>query len=191
MLAIVDPAGLVERPILAESSGHLGFDVAVMGAWREWVFRLASQDGKAVVGVYLLSVTLRSLGADFFWSSLGDLKLNTRGFSSSLNRRVLVLLDGRDAADAMMAAQGWHAIPFVVHDIATIELVRGPGSALHGVNAYNGVLSITTKKPRLSLGGDLILAGGELGAALAQARCAVSLGNDWYLKVWGGHERRE
>lgn len=60
VLAVVDPAGLVERPILVESSGHLGFDLAVMDALREWVFRPASQDGKAVVGMYLLSVTLRS-----------------------------------------------------------------------------------------------------------------------------------
>lgn len=60
VLAVVDPAGLVERPILVETSGHLGFDVAVMDALREWVFRPASQDGKAVVGMYLLSVTLRS-----------------------------------------------------------------------------------------------------------------------------------
>ncbi|MEP0774526.1 MAG: TonB-dependent receptor [Acidobacteriota bacterium] len=132
-----------------------------------------------------------SLGADFSWSSLGDLNLNTRGFSSSLNRRVLVLFDGRDASDAMMSAQEWHAIPFVVNDLATIELVRGPGSALYGANAYNGVLNITTKEPRLSLGGDLILAGGELGSALAQARYAASLGGDWYLKVWGGYERRD
>lgn len=132
-----------------------------------------------------------SPGADFSWTSLGDLNLNTRGFSSSLNRRVLVLFDGRDAADAMMSAQEWNAIPFVINDISTMELVRGPGSALYGANAYNGVLNITTKEPRLSLGGDLILAAGELGSTLAQARYAAALGGEWFFKIWGGYEGRD
>jgi iron complex outermembrane receptor protein len=128
-------------------------------------------------------------GADLSWSSLGDLNLNTRGFSSSLNRRVLVLLDGRDLSNALMSAQEWNAVPFVVSDLRSVELVRGPGSALYGANAYNGVLNITGKEPRYSLGGDVLLAGGELGSGVGQARVAAALGNEWYLKAWGGYER--
>lgn len=130
-------------------------------------------------------------GADLSWSSLGDLNLNTRGFSSSLNRRVLVLFDGRDLSNALMSAQEWHAIPFVMSDLRTVELIRGPGSALYGANAYNGVLNIVAKEPRYSLGGDVVLAGGELGSGVGQARFATSLGNEWYLKVWGGYETRD
>jgi len=130
-------------------------------------------------------------GADLSWSSLGDLNLNTRGFSSSLNRRVLVLLDGRDLSNALMSAQEWNAVPFVVSDLRSVELVRGPGSALYGANAYNGVLNITGKEPRYSLGGDVLLAGGELGSGVGQARVAAALGNEWYLKAWGGYERRD
>lgn len=60
VLALVDEVGLVARPLLVESSGHLGFDLAVMDSLREWVFRPASRSGKAAPGAYLLSVTLRS-----------------------------------------------------------------------------------------------------------------------------------
>lgn len=94
-----------------------------------------------------------TLGMDSSISSLGDVNLNTRGFSSSLNRRVLVLVDGRDMADAMLVAQEWHAFPYLPDDFAAVELVRGPGSALYGANAYNGVLSLTTQPPRLAPGG--------------------------------------
>ena len=31
-------------------------------------------------------------------------------------------------------------------DIARIEVVRGPGSALYGADAFNGVVNIITKK---------------------------------------------
>ncbi len=60
VLVLVDPLGLAQRPLLLESSGHLGFDLAVMNSVREWVFRPATRDGQATNGVYLLTVTLHS-----------------------------------------------------------------------------------------------------------------------------------
>jgi len=129
-----------------------------------------------------------SLGADISFSSLFDANLNTRGFSSSLNRRVLVLVDGRDLADGMMSAQEWGAVPFLLGDISSVELVRGPGSALYGANAYNGVLNITTKDPRYSQGGRIQLGGGEEGFAGMDFRYAGNAGDGWYYKVWGGYQ---
>jgi len=129
-----------------------------------------------------------SLGADISFSSLFDANVNTRGFSSSLNRRVLVLVDGRDLADGMMSAQEWSAIPFILGDISSVELVRGPGSALYGANAYNGVLNITTKEPRYSQGGRVQFGGGEEGLAGMDFRYAGKAGSDWYYKVWGGYQ---
>jgi outer membrane receptor protein involved in Fe transport len=34
-----------------------------------------------------------------------------------------------------------------VEDIERIEVVRGPGSALYGADAFNGVINIITKAP--------------------------------------------
>ena len=51
-----------------------------------------------------------SPGVDFTQSGLYDFNFNTRGFNSSLNRRVLTLIDGRDPAVPFLGAQEWAAV---------------------------------------------------------------------------------
>ena len=85
-------------------------------------------------------------GVDFTQSGLYDFNFNTRGFNSSLNRRILTLIDGRDPAVPFLGSQEWAALSFPLDELASVELVRGPGSALYGANAFNGVLNMTTKR---------------------------------------------
>ncbi len=127
-------------------------------------------------------------GADITQSSLWDYNLNTRAFNSSLNRRVLVLVDGRDPVGVLLGAQEWPTFPFPLSDLASLELVRGPGSALYGANAFNGVLNITTQEPRYSLGGGVQVGGGELDTVATEFREAMDLGKGWYGKVFGAWE---
>ena len=130
-------------------------------------------------------------GVDFTQSGLYDFNFNTRGFNSSLNRRILTLIDGRDPAIPFLGAQEWAAISFPLDELATVELVRGPGSALYGANAFNGVLNLTTKEPRANQGGRIRLAGGELSTRRADLRYATGFGNDWYVRAVGGYQRSD
>jgi iron complex outermembrane receptor protein len=129
-------------------------------------------------------------GADVTQSGLYDFNLNARGFNSTLTRRVLTLIDGRDPSGTLIGAQEWAAITNL-DDVAGIEFVRGPGSALYGANAYNGVLNITSRQARYNEGGDIRLSGGELSTASADLRWAQDLGDDWYLKVTGSYLQGE
>ncbi len=126
-------------------------------------------------------------GVDFTQSGLYDFNFNTRGFNSSLNRRILTLIDGRDPAVPFLGAQEWAAVSFPMDELASVELVRGPGAALYGANAFNGVLNMTTKAPRSSEGGQLRLTGGELSTRRADFRYAGGFGNEFYYKVMGGY----
>jgi outer membrane receptor protein involved in Fe transport len=101
-------------------------------------------------------------GVDIVQSGVNDFNVNARGFNSSLNRRVLVLQDGRDLAIAFLGSQEWNAMSIPLDDIDRMEMVRGPGSALYGANAFAGVLDIRTPTARNALGTKLNLAGGEL-----------------------------
>ena len=125
-------------------------------------------------------------GAEITQSGIYDFNFNTRGFNSSLNRRVATLVDGRDPSVPFLGAQEWAAISFPLDDLATVELVRGPSAALYGANASSGVLNMTSKQPRYSQGGLFRVTGGELDTVNLDFRLAESLGNDWYVKLVGG-----
>lgn len=130
-------------------------------------------------------------GVDYTQSGLYDLNFNARGFNSSLNRRILTLIDGRDPAVAFLGSQEWAALSFPIDEMASVELVRGPGSALYGPNAFSGVLNMTTKQPRNFPGGRLMLSGGELSTKRADLRHAGAMGGDWYYRIVGGWQQSD
>ena len=132
-----------------------------------------------------------AVGVDFTQSGLYDFNFNARGFNSSLNRRILTLIDGRDPSVPFLGAMEWAALSFPVDEYASMELVRGPGAALYGANAFNGVLNMTTKQPRYSEGGRVTVSGGELSTGRIDLRLGNGLGNDWYYKVTGGYQQSD
>jgi outer membrane receptor for ferrienterochelin and colicins len=100
-------------------------------------------------------------GIDLAETEVHDFNVNARGFNSSLTRRVLVLQDGRDLSIPFLGSQEWSGLSMPLDDIAKIEMVRGPGSALYGANAFSGVLSITTPAVREALGTKVSTGGGD------------------------------
>jgi outer membrane receptor for ferrienterochelin and colicins len=115
-------------------------------------------------------------GVDIAQSGLQDFNVNTRGFNSSLNRRLIVLLDGRDLAIAFLGAQEWNGLSVPVEDLGKLELIRGPSSALYGANAFNGVINITSEPPHEVTGTKLTLAGGSRDYFRADLRYAAARG---------------
>ncbi|MBD3867003.1 MAG: TonB-dependent receptor [Acidobacteria bacterium] len=125
-------------------------------------------------------------GAEVTQSGLYDFNFNTRGFNSSLNRRVSTYIDGRDVGVVLLGAQEWAAISGGLDDVASLEFIRGPSAALYGANASSGVVNITTKAPRDSLGTMVRLTAGELDTKTIDFRRADKLGRGWYSKVTAG-----
>lgn len=130
-------------------------------------------------------------GAEVTQSGIYDFNLNTRGFNSSLNRRVPSLVDGRDPSVPFLGAQDWPSMSWPLDDLASAELVRGPSSALYGTNAFNGILNLVTRQPRYSEGGSLRLSAGELSTLRGDLRWATDLGSDWYLKLIGSYTQSD
>lgn len=130
-------------------------------------------------------------GVDFAQSGLYDINFNTRGFNSSLNRRILTLIDGRDPAVPFLGSQEWAAVSFPMDELSSVELVRGPGAALYGANAFNGVLNMTTKAPRGSEGGQIRLTAGEPSALRGDFRWAGGIGESFFIKAVGGYMKSD
>lgn len=130
--------------------------------------------------------------AELAQSGLYDFNLNTRGFNGSTNRRVLTLLDGRDPSLAVFSgAQEWATLTFGLDRLESVELVRGPGAALYGAGAYNGVLDLRTRPVRSSLGGHLQASVGELSTRGIEIRHAQDLGRLGFVEIHGGGQRSE
>lgn len=125
-------------------------------------------------------------GVDLVQSGLYDFNLNTRGFNSSLNRRVLILLDGRDLGTAFLSSTEWNGMATPLEDLGRVEMVRGPGSALYGANAYNGVLNITSIPPKSMLGTKITAGIGELSMYRADIRHSGESGQFSYRINAGG-----
>jgi iron complex outermembrane recepter protein len=85
----------------------------------------------------------------------GSYATSARNEYAMLSPKILVLVDGRATMAEAYNLTIWQSVPLSIDQIERIEVVRGPGSALYGANAYDGVISITTKRPT---GGTQVLA---------------------------------
>lgn len=137
-----------------------------------------------------LGKTLEHLpGVDVVMSGSNDFNINTRGFNNSINRRTLVLIDGRDPSTPLINLNEWNSASALLNDVAGIEVVRGPGSALYGQNAYNGVVNIRTNAPRDVLGTRVSLTAGEYETYRASLRHAGASGALSYkINVGASHQ---
>lgn len=87
---------------------------------------------KMLPGVQILN---RRNGRDMVW---------IRGIPTGHNSKVMLLIDGVPQREAVFG--GWSADEQSnIDNIERIEVIRGPGSALYGGDAYSGMISIFTK----------------------------------------------
>ena len=71
--------------------------------------------------------------------------VSARGFSNVLANKLLVLIDGRTVYTPLYAGVFWDVQAPPLESIDRIEVVSGPGGALWGANAVNGVINIITR----------------------------------------------
>ena len=90
----------------------------------------------------------------------GSWAISARGFNSTAANKLLVLIDGRTVYSPLFSGTFWEVQDLILDDIARIEVVRGPGAALWGSNAVNGIINIMTKSAHQTKSNAVILTGG-------------------------------
>ncbi|MFX8323969.1 TonB-dependent receptor plug domain-containing protein, partial [Acinetobacter baumannii] len=85
-----------------------------------------------------------------------------RGDNSRFSNKLLVLIDGRSIYTPLFSGVFWEAQNVVLENIERIEVIRGPGSAVWGANAVNGVVNIITRHTRDTQGAMVTAGGGTL-----------------------------
>ena len=68
-----------------------------------------------------------------------------RGIHTGYNPQVLMLVNGIPITNVFLGNRslGWGGMP--LENVARIEVIRGPGSALYGADAFSGVINVITK----------------------------------------------
>jgi len=68
-----------------------------------------------------------------------------RGLFSTPNPEVLFMINGIPLKDLQYGNRGLGNWEWPLHEIARIEVIRGPGSAIYGADAFAGVINVITK----------------------------------------------
>jgi iron complex outermembrane receptor protein len=74
--------------------------------------------------------------------------VSARGFSNVNSEKLLVLSDTRSIYTPLVSGVAWDVQDYLLDDVERVEVIRGPGAALWGSNAVNGVINITTRSAR-------------------------------------------
>jgi len=112
----------------------------------------------------VVSVVTKEQVEKFGWRSINDILYRQAGFFPSQdydrrtvgsrgltegwnNNHLLMLVDGVPFNDSIYgSAYTWEITPLFM--VQSVEIIRGPGSALYGSNATNGVVNIKTLSPK-------------------------------------------
>jgi iron complex outermembrane receptor protein len=112
-----------------------------------------------------------------------------RGFNNQFANKLLVLIDGRSVYMQNFSGVYWDGEDMALDDIDRIEVIRGPGGAVWGANAVNGVINIVTKTAGDTQGAFVRLGSGTLDPLRATARYGGLLGSAAYrvYAQWTDH----
>ena len=128
----------------------------------------------------------RFKGIDISSSSMFSTSFSTRGFNSSRSERVIQLADYMDTSIPSLTSNFGNLLGTPILDVASVEIVHGPASALYGANAFNGVLLTNSKDAFKDQGLTVRVRGGNRNMRDAQLRYAVKLGERFAFKIAGG-----
>lgn len=91
-------------------------------------------------------VTVPGFGYSYLNTVSTESDIEVRGIKSRMEK-VLLMIDGHRINNPFFGNFNHLYDEFPIEQIKRIEVIRGPGSALYGANAFVGVINIIMKKP--------------------------------------------
>jgi iron complex outermembrane receptor protein len=141
-------------------------------------------------GITTLSETLRLAdGIDVARVNSSTWATSLRGFTTNPANKLLVLMDGRSLYSPLTSGTFWDAQDTLLADVDRIEVIRGPGGAVWGANAVNGVINVITKDAQSTIGDYVSVGAGSDEHVYAAARHGGRVGAGAY-RVYGKYRQR-
>jgi iron complex outermembrane recepter protein len=117
--------------------------------------------------------------------------VSARGFNGRFANELLVMIDGRTVYTPLFSGVFWEVQDPLFEDIDRIEVVRGPGGAMWGANAVNGVINIITKSSARTQGGYAEGGFGTLEQGFGAFRYGGRLSDGLTYRYHGKYSNRE
>lgn len=111
--------------------------------------------------------------------------ISARGFNNVLANKLLVMIDGRTVYTPLYAGVFWDVQDTLLEDVDRIEVVSGPGGALWGANAVNGVINVTTRGAQQTQGLFLQADAGRELRAMGGMRYGGELTPNLHYRIYG------
>ncbi len=111
--------------------------------------------------------------------------VSARGFNAQFANKLLILEDGRTIYGPAYGGVNWGMQDTVLEDLDRIEVIRGPGAALWGANAVNGVVNVMTKSAKDTQGWLTTAYGGTEYQPSLTARYGGQLSSNLFYRVYG------
>lgn len=125
-------------------------------------------------------------------SDRNELNVAMRGIYTDSQQKILILVDGhRINSRLFSSAAPDFGIGIHPSKIQQIEVLRGPGSALYGNLALNGVINIVTRDAASMSNAVGAVGLGSHGQRVAHASAGDTLGENRDVKLWGSFYRAE
>ena len=178
------PGGMLDQVVVSASRVEES-----IGRVPVTVEKLSTRQVEQVTTPDLVAGLARFKSIDVSSSSMLLTSFSTRGFSSSRSDRVIQLSDYADTQLPSLSSNFGNLLGAPILDVASVEVVHGPASALYGANAFNGVLLTSSKDAFTDQGLTVRLRGGNRDLLDGQLRYAVKLGERVAFKIAGGYIR--
>ena len=101
-------------------------------------------------------------GVDVAQIDASSWAISVRGLNGQYSDKLLVLNDGRTVYTPIFAGVFWNSQNVPLDTIERIEVIRGPGAAVWGSNAVNGVINIITRSATETQGGQVDAGAGTI-----------------------------
>jgi iron complex outermembrane receptor protein len=123
-------------------------------------------------------------GLDVAQINPGVWAISARGFNGQYSTTLLVLIDGRTVYTPTFSGVFWDAQDVPLEQIERIEIIRGPGAAIWGANAVNGVINITTSSALETQNGVAAATAGTLEHGSGMVRYGGLIGSQGAYRVF-------
>lgn len=117
--------------------------------------------------------------------------ISSRGFNQTYSDKLLVMLDGQSIFTPLVNGVLWELNEISLEDIDRIEVIRGPGGAIWGANAVNGVINIISKHSADTRGVHISAGGGNKERGFASGRFGGRIGEDTYYRGYSRSSIRD